>query len=181
MYIVPHSSPAPSAAATPRSAAAFRAAGFDAEPRPDIVRWKHGKLLDNLANAMEAVCGPAARRGRIGELAREEGAACLRAAGIAWAERDRARSAAIRPREVAGKARPGGSTWQSLARGAGSVETDYLNGEVVLLGRRHGVATPVNELLQRLANELARGRRPPGSVSEQDFLTQLARLAATRA
>jgi 2-dehydropantoate 2-reductase len=160
---------------------AFRAAGFDAEVRPDIVRWKYGKLLDNLGNAVEAICGPAARRGRIGALAREEGVACLRAAGIAYAERDRARSDAIRPRDVAGRPRPGGSTWQSLARGAGSVETDYLNGEVVLLGRRHGVATPVNELLQRLANELARGGRSPGSLSEQDFLARLARPAATGA
>ena len=32
------------------------------------------------------------------------------------------------------------STWQSLARGSG-VETDYLNGEIALLGRLHGVPT----------------------------------------
>ena len=32
------------------------------------------------------------------------------------------------------------------SRGAtGAVETDYLNGEIVLLGRLHGVATPVND------------------------------------
>ena len=32
--------------------------------------------------------------------------------------------------------RPGaGSTWQSLARGAGSIEVDFLNGEIALLGR----------------------------------------------
>jgi 2-dehydropantoate 2-reductase len=106
-------------------------------------------------------------------VAREEGVACLRAAGIAYAERDRARNDAIRPRAVAGKRRPGGSTWQSLARGTGSVETDWLNGEVVLLGRRHGVAAPVNELLQRLASELARGGRPPGCLAEADLFARL--------
>ena len=161
-------------------ALAFRTAGFDSEARPDVMRWKYGKLLDNLGNAVEAICGPAARSGRIGALAREEGVACLRAAGIAYAERDPARSDAIRPREIAGRRRPGGSTWQSLARGAGSVEADYLNGEVVLLGRRHGVPTPVNELLQRLANELARDGRPPGRLAEPDLLERLARPGATR-
>ena len=35
--------------------------------------------------------------------------------------------------------------------GSGSIETDYLNGEIVLLGRLHGVPTPVNALLQQLS------------------------------
>ena len=42
----------------------------------------------------------------------------------------------------------GGSSWQSLARGTGSIEAEFLNGEIVLLGRLHGVPTPVNALLQ---------------------------------
>lgn len=158
----------------------FREAGFDSELRTDISRWKYGKLLDNLGNAVEAICGPDARSGSIGALAREEGVACLRAAGIAYAERDRARNDAIRPRAVAGKRRPGGSTWQSLARGTGSVETDWLNGEVARLGRCHGVPTPVNELLRQLANELARDGRPPGALTESDFLERLGRLEAMR-
>ena len=54
---------------------------------------------------------------------------------------------------------PGGSTWQSVQRGAGSVEIDYLSGEIVLLGRLHGIPTPVNELLQRVVAEVARERR----------------------
>jgi 2-dehydropantoate 2-reductase len=53
------------------------------------------------------------------------------------------------------------------------VETDYLNGEVVLLGRLHGVPTPANELLQRLANEAAREGRRPGSLGERDLLALL--------
>lgn len=36
--------------------------------------------------------------------------------------------------EIEGSPRIGSSTWQSLARGRPSVETDYLNGEIVLLG-----------------------------------------------
>ena len=62
--------------------------------------------------------------------------------------------------------------FQSLARG-GTVEVDYLNGEIVLLGRLHGVPTPVNELLQRTANELARARRPPGSLDAAELLRRV--------
>ena len=59
----------------------------------------------------------------------------------------------------------GGSSWQSLARGAGSIEAEYLNGEIVLLGGLYGVATPVNELLQRwrCAPRRRGRRRAPGA------------------
>ncbi len=46
----------------------------------------------------------------------------------------------------------------------GAIEADYLNGEIALLGRLHGVPTPLNELLQRLANTFARERRAAGSL-----------------
>ena len=77
---------------TARVAAAFRAASFDSVERGDVLRWKYRKLLTNLANAVEAVCHPSGR-GAIIDLAREEGVACLEAAGIdfASAEEDRAR------------------------------------------------------------------------------------------
>jgi 2-dehydropantoate 2-reductase len=61
--------------------------------------------------------------------------------------------------------RLGGSTWQSLARESGSAEVDYLNGEIALLGRLHGVPTPLNDLLQRLVTEYARDRRKPGELT----------------
>jgi 2-dehydropantoate 2-reductase len=54
------------------------------------------------------------------------------------------------------------------------VEVDLLNGEIVLLGRLHGVPTPVNELLQRVANDLARRGAPPGSVPVAELEAQLA-------
>jgi 2-dehydropantoate 2-reductase len=56
----------------------------------------------------------------------------------------------------------GGSSWQSLARRAGSIEAEFLNGEIVLLGGLHGVPTPVNALLQRLAVQAALDGSPPG-------------------
>ena len=154
----------------------FCSAGFASEPRPDIMRWKYGKLLMNLGNAIEAVCGSSARSGTLGTLAREEGETCLRAAGIDFvseAEDTERRGDLLSMRPIAGERRGGGSSWQSLERGTGSIETDYLNGEIVLLGRLHGVPTPVNGLLQRLANQAAAESRKPGSVTEDEVLAQL--------
>jgi 2-dehydropantoate 2-reductase len=156
-------------------ASALGGAGFLSEPRPDIGRWKYAKLLLNLGNALEAICGPGSRTSPVVTRAREEGVACLQAARIAHASEteDAARRADLGSRPTGAQAR-GGSSWQSLRRQTGNVEADYLNGEVVLLGRLHGVPTPVNETLQQLANELARARALPGAMREAD----LARLVA---
>ena len=59
-----------------------RARGSRRSARPDIMRFKYGKLVTNLGNAVEAVIGPGEAGREIARLAREEGAACLRAAGI---------------------------------------------------------------------------------------------------
>lgn len=157
-------------------AAALRGATFSSQARPDIMRWKYRKLLLNLANAVEAV---AAADGTTGELVTRlvaEGEAVLRAAGIECASVDEdaeRRRELPRIRPIEGRRRQGGSSWQSLARGHDSIETDHLNGEVVLLGRLHGVPTPANELLQRLARRLAAEGRPPGSLAARDVLARL--------
>jgi 2-dehydropantoate 2-reductase len=156
-------------------AEALAASTFVSEPRPDIMRWKYAKLLMNLANAVEALCGPPAA-GKLTDLVRREGAACLRAAGIGFVseEEDRARRGdLVKMLPVAGEPHGGGSSWQSVARGLGSIETDYLNGEIVLLGRLYGVPTPANAALQRAAVELARDGRPPGLVSQEELLRRL--------
>jgi 2-dehydropantoate 2-reductase len=157
-------------------AAALGASSFVSEARADIMRWKHQKLLMNLANAVEAACGPDARASDIAARARDEGIAAYRAAGIAFAsdEEDRERRGSLLTmHRIDGRKRGGGSSWQSLARGSGSIETDYLNGEIVLLGRLHGVPTPVNELLQRVARELALSGAPPGSLAADDLLARV--------
>jgi 2-dehydropantoate 2-reductase len=151
--------------------------GFSSRPDPEVMRQKYAKLLMNLGNALEAACGTEARGSDLNERARAEGEECLRAAGIDFASReeDRARRGdLLRLRPIEGRRRPGGSSWQSLARGAGTIEADYLNGEIVLLGRLHGVATPVNALLQGLAQRMARERLAPGSLSVEDLARQLA-------
>ena len=157
-------------------AAALETATFRSQAVPAIMRWKYAKLLTNLGNSVEAACGLQARNSALFERARAEGEACLAAAGIEWAsgeEQDARRGEFIRIRPVEGRRREGGSSWQSLARGAGTIETDWLNGEIVLLGRTHGVDTPVNALLQRVAARMAREGAPPGSYTVAELLSEL--------
>ena len=75
--------------------------------------------------------------------------------------------------QIDGAPRGGGSTWQSLARSTGRIETDFLNGEIVLLGRLHGVPTPVNEKLARLGHELVATGAAPGSIAPDDLAARL--------
>jgi 2-dehydropantoate 2-reductase len=162
-------------------AAAFRRANFGSEVRDDIQRPKYAKLLANLGNAIEALSGPVARKGRVYELVREEALAVLRAAGIDYDLAGlTARAEAFVARPLAGQARLGGSSWQSLSRQTGSIESDYLNGEIALLGRLHGVPTPVNRLLQQLANEYARKRLPPASLALEALQEQVENIAEGR-
>jgi 2-dehydropantoate 2-reductase len=157
-------------------AAAFSASTFVSVPRPDIMRWKHGKLLMNLANALEAACGPLARTSDLAARAREDGVAAMRMAGIPFVDTEEdseRRGDLLHLSRINGEKRGGGSTWQSLKRGSTSVETDYLNGEIVLLGRLHGVPTPVNELLQRVARRMAVNGDAPGSMEPEALLAEL--------
>ena len=149
--------------------------GFLAPVVADVMRWKYGKLLANLSNATEAVCGHDAWL-HATELRRRvtaEGRAVLDAAGVAYAsnkESAELRADRVQILPVNGAERVGGSSWQSLTRGTGSIEADYLNGEIVLMGRERGIPVPVNEVLQRLANQAARDRRPPGSATPDEVL-----------
>lgn len=152
-------------------AADLEAAGFRSEADGAIMRRKYRKLLLNLHNALEAVCGPSGRGSTLATRARDEGMACFTAAGIdvqTEAEERAGRRGAITipPSWTRG----GSSSWQSLARGTGSIEADWLNGEIVLLGRTYGIPTPVNEMLQSLANRAAREGWAPGSLSLDEVL-----------
>jgi hypothetical protein len=85
------------------------------------------------------------------------------------------RESMSKPAAVEGVTRVGGSTWQSLARRTGSTESDYLNGEIMLLGRLHGVATPANTALQHLSASMAREGRLPASFQPADVEALIAR------
>jgi 2-dehydropantoate 2-reductase len=157
---------------------ALNRAHFSSTTRPHVMRGKYAKLLLNLGNAVDAICRPGPRSEELARRAKDEGEAVLSAAGIDFVDDDvsdvRGRWERMGVRDIGGAQRAGSSSWQSLARGTGAIETDYLNGEIVLLGRLHAIPTPVNELLQRLARRAARERWEPASVPGEDVLEQLA-------
>lgn len=155
---------------------AFAASTFLSETREHVMRWKWRKLMMNLGNAVEAAAGHVHGNGRILKAAQDEADAVLAAAGIDVAteqeDLDR-RGDHITIREIVGSKRAGGSSWQSLARGAGTIETDLLNGEIVLLGRLHGVATPVNAGLQQVARRMATEGSRPGSMTPDELAAEV--------
>jgi 2-dehydropantoate 2-reductase len=161
-------------AAAHEIASAFESARYSSRLARDIQRWKYAKLLNNLVNAAEVVLGDdTVGRSGVVARARQEALDCYAAAGIGCASDEDMRARIrniVTHRPVRGRDWHASSSLQSVTRGAGSVECDYLNGEIVLLGRCFGVPTPVNELLQRLAGDLARQRRQPGALSEPELL-----------
>jgi 2-dehydropantoate 2-reductase len=153
-----------------RFARDLTAAGFGVHSVADISAWKARKLLGNVRNGLDLLDGTDEEKARAGALLAAEAEAAYAAAGIAPAGADAIRAGAALtfgpvPGHVPGRL----STWQSFARGASS-EVDHLNGEIVRLGRRHGVATPVNERLQRLLGAQATAGLPPGTNRVGDLL-----------
>ena len=141
---------------------------------PNIMSYKYTKMLQILANPVQAVCG-LTDAGDIVDRIRAEATACYDAAGFDYVTMEVAQKRQMMSSRTTSGRLGGASTWQSLQRGAGSIEVDYLNGEVALLGRLHGVPTPANESLQMFADSMARNRQAPGSVSPDAVRAEIAR------
>lgn len=156
---------------------ALESVNISARPNPTVMRFKYGKLIMNLGNALSAISPPGDDAKAIRTQLRDEAQACFNAAGIDCAAQDEEkarRGDLMKSGTVEGQDRVAGSSWQSLARGTGNIEADFLNGEIVLLGRLHGVPTPANATLQRLANQLAASRGEPQSISLAELQKQIA-------
>jgi 2-dehydropantoate 2-reductase len=156
--------------------AILESANFSARPTLDIMRWKYGKLLINLGNALNALCPRNDEANPVRALLRAECRACFAAAGIAFTEEDEItarRGDLMKAGKINGVGRQGDSSWQGLMRGNRDIEADYLNGEIVMLGRTHSVPTPANELVLRLANDMAREGTAPQSMSATDLLARI--------
>jgi len=136
-------------------------------------RWT--KLIVNLNNVVPALCNASftqvyrepTLRGLALGLMRE---------GIAVAER-----AGIRLEPIPGTSLPlrklvarlpfKGSTWQSVARGR-PTEVEYLNGEIVRLGRELRVPAPLNELVLVLMQRVASEQRYLGAREIEEALRE---------
>ena len=150
--------------------------GFASIVTDEIETLKWGKLLSNILNALEVLCGRSAMSDELAGRVSDEALRCLTAHGVDVARAKSLaaeRSKLVNYHSIGPIRRVGSSSWQSVLRGTGNVETDYLNGEIVALGRLYDIGTPVNALLQRRMNEMARQGLAPGSVSITELHDEL--------
>ncbi|MBX6391500.1 MAG: NAD(P)-binding domain-containing protein [Frankia sp.] len=155
-------------------AADLVAAGFEAQVVPDLSRWKAAKLLASVTFALDALYPPGQERDRAARLVAAEARAVLTAAGFGIA--DVAGESTVRLDRFAvapGHQRPGSSTYQSLARSR-DAETDFINGEIVLLARQLGRRAPINAALAERVARAVEERTPPGSLPVDDLAALLA-------
>lgn len=154
----------------------WASAALDVIIPASVMPWKYRKLLANLGNAVQALLGDASAAGDIAGAVEAEGREVLDAAGIEVTGEQEAAATWSRysARPVPGSPEQlGGSSWQSMVRGTGSVETAYLNGEIALIARRLGRAAPLNSTLTQLAARAADHRTAPGDISAHQLRAQL--------
>jgi 2-dehydropantoate 2-reductase len=151
-------------------AADLQAAAILSEAREDIMAYKYAKLQLNVTNVLEAAVGASAPDTDLSRRARQEALEVFAKAGQTVSrDPDPRVTSRGAPAAIEGQAHAGHSSFQSLARG-GRLESDYLNGEVVLLGRMLGIPTPINAFLQDLAQRLVRAHVPAGSLTIEEVI-----------
>jgi 2-dehydropantoate 2-reductase len=151
-------------------------AGFEAPASAYVMAMKWGKLIANLNNATHTIVGywlersmaDAEMRNLMAEVC-EEGLRVLDAAGIA-VEPPEGEPSPIRARkytawlrrppknenveDVPEEKRTYASMVQDLLLGRRQHEAEFLNGEIVALGRKLGIATPYNSTLLKLVSRM---------------------------
>jgi 2-dehydropantoate 2-reductase len=160
-------------------AESFKKAGFVGGVNESVMRAKAAKCLGNLGNAMGAITDGRGDSTEFMASARREAMEVWKAAGIEWEDREefqkrvRSQRGTTTMPEGYKTIRSRGSSWQSLVRGTGNIEAQQLNGDVVALGRLLSIKTPCNELLWRLAAEMAEKGEKPGKYSAEDLTKML--------
>jgi 2-dehydropantoate 2-reductase len=155
-------------------AAALRAAGFTVTTTTDVMSYKWGKLVENLGNAVDAITD--SNRSEINDIiraVRDEAKEVLLKAGISWKPQHEVLKdyPSIVPPQ--GITKFEGSTWQSLKRRQGSVETDFLNGEIVRVAARLDLNAPINGKLQIIAELMAKNGDLPGKYKPAELRQML--------
>ncbi|MFK3665740.1 ketopantoate reductase family protein [Ochrobactrum teleogrylli] len=153
-------------------------ANYLTEVRSDVRRWKAAKLVYNVKNVLEIFSGEPDAVSVFADRLSQEATSVLKAAAydIADASERRVSLAGWGAAPDSG-IKPGQqSTWQSFVRGVPN-EVDYLNGEIVQLGRIHNVETPYNSAVQEAAARLALAGGQPGSITLDDIEVIIDRVA----
>ncbi len=154
-------------------------ASFSAHVNAEVMKAKGAKCLGNLVNALQAITDGKGDTRAYLEQVQREAEAVWAAAGIEWEDRGSYGERRARSGEVAKKppgcedVKAGGSSWQSLVRSTGSIEAEELNGDVVKLGAYLRIPAPYNELLWRLATEMAANGEPPGKYSADALMAMI--------
>ena len=152
----------------------LRNAGYEIVVTPEIMPYKWGKLLSNLNNAVGAITNASGEdTSRIILAVQNEGKEILAQAGVRWirtTEPPVRRPTGIAQTGEGEFATPLGSTWQSLVRRQGTVETKYLNGEIVRIAENLGKRAPINEALLHITEEMAANHELPGKYTPAQLI-----------
>jgi 2-dehydropantoate 2-reductase len=148
----------------------LRAAGYLIKLVDDAMPYKWGKLMANLSNAIDAVTGSGWGAGNDTSADRavyEEAAVILKKAGVKWVSQEKVIEDWPETKNVRGafKTAAQSSTWQSLARGRTTLETDFLNGEIVRLAESIGLEAPLNQKLIEITQKMTANREKPGTYT----------------
>jgi 2-dehydropantoate 2-reductase len=158
-------------------AAKLRDTGYSVMTTPDIMPYKWGKLIVNLTNAVGAITNSGGEEAsRIAHAVEEEGKEILAQAGIHWIPMKEPPLRRPTRTMQTGKdpfGTPLGSTWQSLTRRQGTVETEFLNGEIVCIAKKLGKRAPINETLLHITEEMAANHELPGKYTPSELSKML--------
>ncbi len=169
-------------------AQALRDSGFQVDLHPQVMKTKWLKLLMNCRNAVFAITNEPGQlvatstplREILADLT-EEALAVIKEAGIIiepfkgqkpieeqirklrasqniFSDRGISKDDPIRP-----------STWQDIYLKRGKAEVPYFNGEIIRLGEKSGMETPINRKLHDLVMEMAAQRESPGKYTVEEL------------
>jgi 2-dehydropantoate 2-reductase len=166
-------------------------AGFKVTTSPEIMKLKWRKVFMNLGNGVFAstdICGQEIAwnkklRGILADV-QEEAYEVTNAAGIELGTMpglppvekvlEHFRTMEDKPKPDIPEhmlLRP--STWQDVFLKRGRTELDSFYGEIVRLGREHGIPTPVNQTLFDIVEEMVREGEPPGKYTLDEVIDRV--------
>jgi 2-dehydropantoate 2-reductase len=151
----------------------LRTAGYFVRTTADIMPYKWGKLMNNLNNAVAAITNADRENSSlIYKAVLYEAQTIMQKAGITWISdaqvaKDWPEISAPLRGELKTEAQS--STWQSLARHQGSVETEFLNGEIVRVAKKLRLQAPINEKLMQISQEMASNHELPGKYTPRQL------------
>jgi len=147
----------------------LRSAGYFVRTTTDVMPYKWGKLMANLANAVDAITnGDRDTTQPIYRAVFEEARDIVQQAGIRWISQEQVTKdwpEITAPLHGQLHTEALSSTWQSLERHQGSVETEFLNGEIVRVAKKLGLQAPINRKLVEISQEMAANHDPPGKYT----------------